>query len=159
MDQQTTYDFLNEQLKDIPKAQIRSLSLSVLPRLMGAIHKQKEECPHCQKYNQQGETYINDIKQLFVDDIKTMREFENWVEHSQQHLKSEHQLQVRGRLTASYTIIGIIIGVVLFTVYTWLSSDENYTGFITLGLVAGMLGGYITGKIAENGLQKNNKLY
>lgn len=159
MDQQSTYHILNEKLKDIPKAQIRSLSLSVLPRLMGALHKHKNSCPDCMKFQQEGVLFVNNVKQLFADDVKTMRQFESWVNQSQKHLKADHQLQVKGRLTATFTTIGMFLGIILPAIYVVISKGSNYIGYISLGWVIGMLAGYTAGKIKENGLQKHHKLY
>nr|WP_321405479.1 hypothetical protein [uncultured Carboxylicivirga sp.] len=158
MDRKTTFETLNEQLEKIPKAQIRSLSLAVLPRLMGAIHNQIDTCHHCKKYNDEGEVFVHNIQQLF-NDPKALGPFEDWVEQSQKHLKSEHRLHVRGRISATYATIGMLAGIIIGASYAWLSIESNYLAFISLGWLLGMLGGYIAGKIVENRLNKNNKLY
>nr|WP_321453327.1 hypothetical protein [uncultured Carboxylicivirga sp.] len=158
MDRRTTFDTLNQQLEKIPKAQIRSLSLAVLPRLMGALHNKVDECPHCKKLNNQGEVFVNDIQQLF-NDHKALAPFENWVEESQKHLKKDHQLHVRGRISATYSTIGMLTGIFVPALYVWLSAETNYIGYISLGWLIGIFAGYISGKIVENRLHKDKKLY
>ncbi len=159
MDQKSTYNILNEKLKGIPRAQIRSISLAVLPRLMGAIHQNKENCPDCKKFNQQGEYFVDNIKDLFTDNVATVRQFENWVELSQNHLKLDHQLRVKGKLTATYTAIAMVAGIFIAALYVWFSGGDNYIGYISLGWLAGMLGGYLAGKLHEARLNKHHKLY
>ncbi|MBS2097940.1 hypothetical protein [Carboxylicivirga linearis] len=158
MDRLTTYNKLNDQLEKIPKAQIRSLSLAVLPRLMGAIDNQKEKCHHCEKFNDEGEKYVNNIQDLF-NDPRALKPFENWVEQSQQHLKQEHHLHVKGRIGATYSTVGMLAGILLPAMYVWLSSETNYMGFVSVGWLIGLTTGYVAGKIVERRLSKENKLY
>jgi len=159
MNQKETFDTLNAQLKDIPKVQIRLMSLSVLPRLMGALDNNHKQCPDCKKYCSEGEHFVNDIRPLFNQDIKVQKSFEKWVEKSQKHLKNMHQQHVKGRLTSTYTTIGMIFGCLLAFLYLQITKTDNYIGGLSLGWAIGMVIGYFTGKVKESRLNKINKLY
>ncbi len=159
MEHKECYDLLNEQLKDIPKMEIRSLSLAVMPRLMDVLHKNQSACNHCKHFTKEGEIFTKDISPLFGADVKAKRNFENWVSESQKHLTTVHQQRVKGRLTSTYAAIGMLAGTAITTSYSWLSDGDNLIGMAGLGWAVGVLAGYITGKIKENNLSKNNKLY
>jgi len=159
MNQQETFDTLNEQLKDIPKVQIRLMSLSVLPRLMGALDANQQHCPDCKRYNKEGGQFVNDIKPLFNQDLKVQKSFEKWVDNAQKHLKTKHQQRVKGRLTSTYATIGMLTGCLIAFLYMKVTGSTNYIGNISLGWAIGMTVGYFTGKLIESRLSKNNKLY
>lgn len=159
MNRQETFERLNQQLKDIPKSQIRSISLSVLPRLMGALYKSKGQCIECERFSKKGDVFVNDIKPLFAGDKEYIKDFEYWVEESQIHLKKDHGQQVRGRITSVYTTIGIITGTIFATAYCYFTKQTGYIGCVVLGWTIGMVAGYLGGKITERYLVKNNKLY
>ena len=159
MNQQETFDILNAQLKDIPKAQIRLMSLSVLPRLMGVLDSNRNHCSDCNQYSHEGSCFVNDIRPLFNQDRNVQKNFEKWVGNAQSHLKNQHQQGVKGRLTAVYTSIGMALGCITALVFLQITNSDNYLGGISLAWTVGMLIGYSTGKIKERRLNKNNKLY
>ncbi|MCU4176371.1 hypothetical protein [Carboxylicivirga sp. N1Y90] len=159
MEHNECFSLLNEQLKDISKVEIRSLSLAVLPRLMNVLHINQNHCNECKRFTKEGEVFVHDISPLFGNDVRAKRSFENWVTTSQQHLTNVHQQQTKGKLSASYAAIGMFLGIIIASAYTWLSGGENYIGMAGLGWAAGTIAGYITGKLTENKLSKNNKLY
>ncbi|MBR8535696.1 hypothetical protein KDU71_09015 [Carboxylicivirga sediminis] len=159
MKQQEAFDILNAQLKDIPKVQIRSLSLAVLPRLINVLDTHMDKCPHCRKFNIEGEAFINNIAPLFKDDISSRKQFEQWVDESQKHLKIEHKLQVSGRITSAYTAIGMALGAIIAFGVSLLLENANTLANVSIGWALGMLTGYMTGKITENKLKQDNKLY
>ncbi len=159
MKHKEAFDLLNEQLEDIPKAQIRSLSLAVLPRLINALDEQSAACPHCKKLGNDGEHFVRNIRPLFEQDIKASKQFEQWIEEAQKHLKVEHQQHVKGRITSTYTTIGMALGTLIAFGYLYLSSNEQMMGGISIGWAAGMLAGYIAGKVQERKLSQHNKLY
>ncbi len=159
MKQQEAFDLLNAQLNDIPKAQIRSLSLAVLPRLMDVLDSNQATCSHCKKYSTEGEVFVKDIAPLFQQDTLTTKKFEQWVDESQKHLKNAHQQQVRGRITSLYTAIGMALGVLIAWLCSLLFPNQGTFTFIGLGWAIGMLAGYFSGKLKENKLKQTNKLY
>ena len=159
MNQKDTFDTLNEQLKDIPKAQIRLMSLAVLPRLMGALDNNKSHCVDCKRYSNSGEEFIKNIRPLFSQDRQAQQNFENWVTEAQKHLKTRHQQQVKGRITSTYATIGMLAGCALALFYLLLTNGSNYIGGISLGWALGMISGYIVGKTKENKLSRNHKVY
>ncbi|MCU4154597.1 hypothetical protein J1N10_01330 [Carboxylicivirga sp. A043] len=159
MKHQEAFDLLNEQLNDIPKAQIRSLSLAVLPRLMNALDENSEACPDCKKLGNEGEHFVRNIRPLFQQDTNATKQFEQWVEEAQKHLKIKHQQHVKGRLTSTYTTIGMAIGTLIAFGYIYLSNNEHMLGGISIGWAIGMLAGYIFGKVQERKLSQQNKLY
>lgn len=159
MEHDECFSLLNEQLIDVSKVEIRSLSLAVLPRLMNVLHNNQEDCNECTRFTKEGEAFVNDISPLFGNDVRAKRNFENWVSTAQQHLTNVHQQQTKGKLSALYATIGMFLGIIIASAYTWLSDGENYIGMAGLGWVVGTLGGYVTGKLTEDRLSKNNKLY
>jgi hypothetical protein len=159
MKYQEAFDLLNNQLKDIPKAQIRSLSLAVLPRLMDALHNNSERCPSCLKLGHQGEAFVKNIRPLFEQNVKINKSFEQWVDESQKHLRIEHQQRIKGRITSTYITIGMAIGTLIAFGYIYLLNKEELLGGISIGWACGMIIGYIAGKLKEQKLSKLNKLY
>lgn len=159
MKYQEAFDLLNEQLKDIPKAQIRSMSLSVLPRLMDVLDHNHTKCPYCQKMSKDGSRYVHNIRPLFEQDMSINKHFEQWVESSQKHLKTEHNQYVKGRITSAYATYGMTIGTLIAFAYIYITGGETSIGGISIGWTCGMLIGYLSGKIKEQRLAKNNQLY
>lgn len=159
MKHQEAFDLLNEQLINIPKMQIRSMSLEVLPRLIDRIDSNQNQCSACKDLNITGEAFIHDIKPIFNQDKETIKKFENWVDESQKHLKKEHQQTPKGRLTSTYTTIGMAIGTVIAYLIIKITGQEGILSSISIGWAIGMLAGYIIGKVKEKKLTRNNKLY
>lgn len=159
MNQQETFDTLNKQLKDIPKVQIRLMSLAVLPRLMGALDHNQDHCSDCKKHSTEGSLFVNNIRPLFNQERNVQKNFEKWVDNAQKHLKDKHQQHVKGRLTAIFTTICMIAGCLIAILYLNITNTTNYISSISLGWGIGMITGYFIGKIKENRLNKNNKLY
>ncbi|MCT4589022.1 MAG: hypothetical protein N4A71_14465 [Carboxylicivirga sp.] len=159
MKQEEAFNILNEQIKDIPKAQIRSVSLAVLPRLMQVLDDHLDKCPHCQKFSQEGENYVNDIRPIFGEDVKANKQFEQWAHESQKHLKIEHEQYVKGRTTSVYITIGMAIGTLVAFIYSYFLAENNIAGSISIGWAIGLVVGYMAGKLKENKLRKNKQLY
>ncbi|WP_439184191.1 hypothetical protein [Carboxylicivirga taeanensis] len=159
MNQQEAFDLLNEQLQDIPKVQIRSMSLAVLPRLMNTLDRNHDTCTHCKKFSAEGEIFVRDIRPLFEQNISTIKKFEQWVDEAQKHLTNAHQQQVKGRITSTYTAVGMGLGIAIAAAYSLLAAHTITITSISLGWAIGMLTGFIAGKIKENKLNQNKKLY
>lgn len=159
MKHEEAFDLLNEQIKDIPKAQIRTVSLAVLPRLMNALDQQQESCPQCLKHSRQGEDFVNNIRPLFEQNIKMSKSFEQWADEAQKHLKVRHQQHVKGRVTSTYTTIGMAIGTFIAFIYSYFIVENSIAGTISIGWAVGLIFGYISGKLKENTLRKNQQLY
>ncbi|MCG8581319.1 MAG: hypothetical protein MI866_15460 [Bacteroidales bacterium] len=159
MKQEEAFTILNSQLKDIPKVEIRSLSLAVLPRLMNVLDNNMTTCTHCKKFSNEGEVFVRNIRPLFQQDIATGKRFEQWVEETQKHLKSTHHQHVKGRITSSYTTIGMVIGVSIGLLISLATDKELMIANASIGWALGMLAGYIGGKLKEGKLNKSNKLY
>ncbi len=159
MKQQEAFDLLNDQLQDIPKVQIRSMSLAVLPRLMNVLDKNHKSCPDCNRISHEGEVFVRNIRPVFEQDIPTIKKFERWVNTSQAHLKNRHGQVAKGKTTALYTAVGVAIGILLTLVFIWMKPEVNTLAHISLGWVIGMLGGYVSGKLKETSLAQKEKLY
>ncbi len=159
MKQDEAFDLLNAQLKDIPKAQIRSMSLAVLPRLINALESHQDTCPNCSKLNKDGEAFIRNIRPLFEQNIPEIKKFEQWVETSQKHLKQDHQQHVKGRVASTYTTIGMATGTLSAFLYLQFVPEISTFGSISLGWTIGTVVGYVVGKIKEQILSKKDKLY
>ena len=159
MKHQEAFDLLNEQLKDIPKSQIRIMSLSVLPRLMDILDHKQETCPYCRNHSHQGESFVKDIRPLFEQNIQKTKSFEHWVDEAQKHLKTEHKLHVKGRIASTYTTIGMAIGAFIGFILAYFFDLNTVIGTISIGWAIGMILGYSSGKLRERKLHKNNHLY
>ncbi|WP_430813482.1 hypothetical protein [Carboxylicivirga sp. RSCT41] len=159
MKQEEAFDLLNDQLKDIPKAEIRSLSLAVLPRLMNVLDNNMAKCTHCKKFSNEGEAFVANIRPLFKQDIATIKRFDQWAEETQKHLKHTHQQHVKGRITSSFTTIGMLCGVSLGLLASLVNGTEMMIANASIGWAFGMLIGYSGGKLKENKLKLKNKLY
>lgn len=159
MTYQETFDKLNEQLKDVPKSQVRSLSLEVLPRLMAILHAHKSTCHHCQLLSNEGEGFVNHIAPLFGDNPNELKKFEDWVERAQKHLSEAHQLKVKGRTVAAYAAVGALLGIVWGIIHGYITEVPEYIGIVSSTSVIGMLVGYVLGKMKEKALKRDHRLY
>ncbi|MBK3518377.1 hypothetical protein [Carboxylicivirga marina] len=159
MKQQEAFDILNSQLSDVSKSQIRSMSLEVLPRLINTLHENSNNCPSCKKHEQQGDNYVNDIRPLFEQDIRFIKEFERWVDSSKKHLKATHKQHPRGQISSTYTTIGMAIGTFIAFLISYFINNNNILGGLSIGWAIGMLFGYSIGKLKEKKLGQLNKLY
>jgi hypothetical protein len=74
-------------------------------------------------------------------------------------LSSQHRLYPRGLWLSRFTSYGIAAGIISgFVLYSFLNS-HNLSGLLFLGAATGMMIGWISGKIKENHLKKEGKLY
>jgi len=159
MEAKEVIQILNAKLEEVPKAEVRSMGLEVLPRLIDVLHHQKEVCPECRKLHDDGVKHIENILALFGQDLAIQKTFENWVSETQSHLKNQHGMVAKGRTAAAYIFFGISVGVVTGIVIMYLTENENILGGAVLGWVCGMLIGWSVGKIKESKLQKKHHLY
>jgi len=159
MEAKEVIQILNAKLEKVPKAEVRSMGLEVLPRLIDVLHHQKETCPDCRKLHDNGIKHIEDITTLFGPDLSVQKRFENWVVETQSHLKQQHGMVAKGRTAAAYIFTGIGIGVVIGALVMYLMDNENILGGAILGWVCGMLIGWSIGKMKESKLQKKHFLY
>lgn len=159
MEAKEVIQILNAKLEKVPKAEVRSMGLEVLPRLIDVLHHQKETCPDCRKFHDDGVNHIEDIIALFGQDLLIQKKFENWVSQTQSHLKGQHRMVAKGRTAAAYVFAGISVGVVIGVLVMYLTENENILGGAILGWVCGMLIGWSIGKVKESQLQKKHHLY
>ncbi|WP_430810239.1 MULTISPECIES: hypothetical protein [unclassified Carboxylicivirga] len=159
MKQEEAFDQLNAQLKDIPKVEIRTLSLAVLPRLMGVLDSHSHQCSHCRKYSNDGAAFVSNIRPLFQQDANINKRFEQWVEETQKHLKATHKQHVKGRTTATYTTLGMISGSCLGALISLMIASGHLMAGVSIGWAIGVLIGYIGGKLKEQKLNQKQLLY
>jgi len=159
MEAKEVIQILNAKLEKVPKAEVRSMGLEVLPRLIDVLHHQKDTCPDCRMLHDEGVSHIEDIIALFGQDLAIQKKFENWVSKTQSHLKHQHGMVAKGRTAAAYIFTGIAVGVIIGALVMYLTENENVLRGAILGWVVGMLIGWSIGKIKENKLQKKHHLY
>lgn len=159
MEAKEVIQLLNTKLENVPKAQVRSMGLEVLPRLIDVLHQRRPACSDCKKLHDEGIRHIDQIGALFGDDLAVQKKFESWVDRSQRHLKEYHGMVAKGRTSSVYVVSGIVGGMVIGALSMYMISAENSIGGAVLGFVCGMLIGWIVGKMKESKLRKEQKLY
>jgi len=159
MEAKEVIQILNTKLEKVPKAEVRSMGLEVLPRLIDVLHHHKKTCPDCRQLHDDGIHHMEDIISLFGTDLSVQKKFENWVSETQSHLKHQHGMVAKGRTAAAYIFAGVVFGVVFGVAVMYLTKNENLFGGAILGWVCGMLIGWSVGKIKESKLQKRHHLY
>ncbi len=159
MEAKEVIQILNAKLEKVPKAEVRSLGLEVLPRLIGVLHRQAGSCPDCRNFHDHGVMHVEEIVSLFGPEVSDRKKFEVWVEGAQQHLKHHHGMVAKGRTGAVYILAGIGFGLVTGSLVTYLTGGTNILSGAILGWVCGMLIGWIVGKIKENKLRQEDLLY
>ena len=152
------YEKLNDQLAGISRAEIRAANLEVYPRLIDALEKRSAECKECKALYEESEKYTNDIVSVLKGDAGFRKQFEEFVNRAFMHLHDEHQTLPKGKLLSVSVLVGMLVGLSVAVIAAYFLNIDLMR-FGALGWLIGVMAGWITGKVREKNLQKQNKLF
>jgi hypothetical protein len=159
MTKQEAIDKMNEQLEHIPKAEIRLLNLAVLPRLTGALNDKSDSCRECAELHDTCVEFVNDIVQVLRGTQQQREEFESFVSNAFMHLQHDHDTLPKGRLLSVSVLTGMLLGTGFALLLNYFFMGRDIIGYGVLGWVIGVVAGYGAGKLRENKLKKDNRLF
>ncbi|NPA35530.1 MAG: hypothetical protein GXO47_01655 [Chlorobi bacterium] len=159
MTKQEATDKINKQLEGIPRAEIRAVNLSVLPRLVGALNERSATCSECAELHDQSLSYVNDVVKILRGPSAYREKFEAFVTSAFMHLNHDHYTVPKGRILSVSVLTGMLLGFSFAILLSYFFENKNMIGYGTLGWVIGVTGGYAVGKFREKQLKKENRLF
>jgi len=150
---------LNEQLEHkVSRAEIRALSLEVYPRLIDALEQRSGSCKTCRELYSKSEKFTNDIVPVVKGPAALRKEFEGFVNTAFGHLQDEHGAVPKGRLLSTSVLVGMLAGLGVSVAAAYLM-NVDVMRYGALGWMFGMFAGWIAGKVRENNLKNEGKLF
>lgn len=153
------HHFLNEKLTDAPKGSIRMMSLEALPRLMFILDNHRHLCSGCAQHYDRLLSMILELPEWLKHNTPEVELFRKELHATTQFLATQHGLYPKGLWLSRITSYGIITGVLAGFVSHALIENPDLPGLLILGATAGMMVGWILGKIKEHQLKKDGKLF
>lgn len=151
--------FLEEKFQDVPRESIRFLSLEALPRLMHALDNHRHLHPDCALHYDKLLSMIIDAPGWLKHNSPEALIFQKELHAATRMLSLQHRIYPRGLWLSRFTTLGIIAGAAAaFILYSFTDIDK-LSGLLFTGAAAGMMLGWILGKIKEHQLKKEGKLY
>lgn len=153
------HHFLEEKFRETPRESIRFFSLEALPRLMHVLDNQRHFCSECAVYFDKLLSMIIDAPTWIRNNAPEVELFRKQLHETTRFLESKHGLFPKGLWLSRFSSFGIIFGLLGgFAVYA-IFDQIVLSGILILGAAAGMMLGWILGKIKEHQLKKDGKLY
>lgn len=153
------HHFLDEKFQDIPRDSLRLLSLEALPRLMYLLDTQRHLCPDCAIRYDKLLSMIIEAPGWIKNNSPEAEFFRKELQDATRTLSLQHGLYPKGLWLSRFTSFGIIIGVILSFIFYYILDSLLLSGLLILGAAAGMMVGWLLGKIKEHQIKKDGKLY
>ncbi len=149
---------LNEQLKGVPRAEIRAANLEVYPRMVEALYNRSSSCDRCRELYDESSKFTDDIASVIKGTPEQRKEFEEFVRVAYMHLHEVHKTLPKGKILSVSVLVGMLLGL-SFAVIIGYFMDQDLLRYGALGWILGVIAGWITGKIRENNLRKKNRQF
>lgn len=150
---------LNERLAGTPREAARYYGLEILPRLMTCLQSSRHSCDKCARYFEDLERMTFKITALTKENDPGVKQFQTLKEDIGKHLKDTHRLVARGIIRATFVTLGMATGGILSFAAGYIFNINDPAGIVMLGFIAGIISGWITGKVREAVLNKQNRLF
>lgn len=151
--------FLEEKLADAPRGTMRLMSLEALPRLMFVLDNHRHFCSGCAERFDKLLAMIMELPGWLKNNTPEVELFRKELHETTQFLATRHGLYPKGLWLSRLTSYGIITGVLSgFIMHAFIDASE-LPGLLILGAAAGMMIGWILGKIKEHQIKKDAKLF
>lgn len=138
----------------IPKYNL--LKINYLVKIIQDSAKYSNECTQCHKNLQKSCELIEKIP--FLDDIEFRQPYEKEFNQIRNHFHKEHGYIPPSYFTSRFSIIGILAGMSITLISTWLTLGIVIIDAILAGFIVGLTAGYIAGAIKEKAYRKAKKI-
>ncbi|MBN2165495.1 MAG: hypothetical protein JW717_04395 [Marinilabiliaceae bacterium] len=152
-------DILNDKLKGASFVESRLMGFEVLPRLILQLKKNGEACSECREAYLKTMQFVDKINLIVKpDNILIRKEFEKEIGLILKHLKKTHKIFPKGEMHTKILSISMAVAIVITFVYASINR-YNFFKMIMLGWAIGVSIGFLLGKVYENSLRKQNRLF
>jgi hypothetical protein len=112
------YEKINGEItlhqQNLSKKEVKKYKLDFLLRVAKRVAEFCPECGHCQLFQQEITTLVQDLSNLIqLPDKQKRRNYHKKINHIVKHLQSEHKLVVQGQNVGLWISIGTAIGVAI----------------------------------------------
>lgn len=156
---QQWYEILSKRLKGAPRESIRFYSLEAFPRLMHHLETHKANCSVCAQHFAKLDKMSLNLGQWLKTEAPEIAAFQEELEKSVRHLRTEHKVFPKGLWLSRFVLIGILVGILGALITIVVVAGVVIGGILLTGAFIGMLAGWFAGKNKERKIKKQNRLY
>ena len=150
---------MENKVELLPKVQAIISNFQVLPRLGKLLEEKSEACSNCRLYWQKMQQSTENLDQFFNDGNTYSKDFDDLVEKIMIHLKSQHNIKPKGLVLSLCSVVGMIVGVAIGISVSYFVTIFPLKAGLTIGWMVGTLTGWIVGKLKEERLRKENRIF
>ncbi|MGQ1946100.1 hypothetical protein ACT3CD_03225 [Geofilum sp. OHC36d9] len=163
MKQQTTisdwHETLSNRLEGTPREAARFYNLEIMPRMMHVLSQHKEECNECAHLFNTMDTMTQQLTKWLKEESPELKNFQSSRQQILRHLHSSHQIVAKGLWLSRITVLGLVAGILLAWLSNMIFTQTELKGLLISGATVGSMAGWIIGKLFENRLKKQNKIF
>lgn len=152
-------EILNVRLDGTPKEAALYYGLEILPRLMYCLQNSRHSCDLCSRYFEDLNRMTFQIPIWMKDNDPQMKLYQQLIEDVGKHLRDTHRVIPRGMILSRYIVANLGAGALIALAVAYFLSISDMAGMIMLGIVGGIIIGWVTGKIREAVLNKQNRIF
>ena len=126
--------------------------------MVGALHDHSGSCTQCKELYEKSNEYVEDIIVVLRGSKEKREDFENVVNDGLTHLQQEHKAIPKGKILSVSVTTGMLSGLAVAVLVGYFINGD-FVGYGALGWLVGVTAGWITGKVKERNLKKENRLF
>lgn len=149
---------INEESEKLYKKDFKFYQVDTLLKLSKKIDSLSSDCNECKELKNTIEEVANHLSDYLKGDIASRKKYEKILNSTSNHLKKSHKIYPKQYNLYSYSFFGIIAGLGLGGL-SWFFAKEYLHLSLLLGFTIGLITGRIIGKIKDNRLAQENRVY
>lgn len=153
------HETLSNRLEGTPREAARFYNLEIMPRMMHVLSQHKDECSECAHLFNTMDNMTQQLPEWLKEENPELKNFQTSRQQILHHLHSSHQIVAKGLWLSRIVALGLAAGILLAWLSNMIFTQTELKGLLISGATAGSMIGWVIGKLIENRLKKQNKIF
>jgi hypothetical protein len=153
------HETLSLRLEGTPREAALFYNLEIMPRMMHILSQQKEECSECAHLFNTMDDMTQQLTKWLKEENPELKNFQASRQQILRHLHSSHQIVPKGLWLSRIVVMGLVAGIIVAWLSNMIFTQTELKGLLISGATAGSMTGWVIGKLFENRLKKQNKIF